>query len=290
MDTRHEDKAKFGEVHRSAAKKGTEKPGRGGEERTMISAMAGTSASAVAAAAAAVPLSERYAACPPSRADLLDPDAVKLVPPRCVHAGIHYPRPLFARLARSFFRAIFFGPRGNICGSCEAVDRRRDSVPRTRQVLTFRGSPSPANYACLFLPLPLLSPLLRLPPLRAVAALFPPSVVLPPRAVFLSPSLVTVLLHAPVFIFPSAPFRPYRPASISFILVALVPTSYIPSSVLAHSTFPFQLLSFGNKLNKLNKRILHIFFEIIFTSDNYSLLSSSNFYASPQCFLSIFGS
>lgn len=162
MDTRHEDKAKFGKVHRSAAKKGAEKPGRRGEERTMISAMEGTSASAAAAA----PLSERYAACPPSRANLLDPDAVKLVPPRCVHAGIHYPRPLFARLARSFFRAIFFGPRGNICGSCEAVDRSWDSVPRTRQVLTFRGSPSPANYACLFLPLPLLSPLLRLPPLR----------------------------------------------------------------------------------------------------------------------------
>lgn len=93
--------------------------------------------------------------CPPSRVDLLDPDAVKLVPPRRACIGIHYPRPLCSavarRLARSSFRAIFFGPRGNICGSCEAVDRRRDS--RTRQVLTFRGSPSPANYACLFLPL-----------------------------------------------------------------------------------------------------------------------------------------
>lgn len=146
------------------------------------------------------------------------------------------------RLARSFFRAIFFGPRGNICGSCEAVDRRRDSIPHTRQVLTFRGSPSPANYACLFLPLPLLSPLLRLPPLQAAVALFPPFVVLPPR-------FFSHLLSLPSFC--TLPFlsslRPLPPLSLGFDLlhpVALVPTSYIPSSVLAHCTFPSQLLNF----------------------------------------------
>lgn len=41
----------------------------------------------------------------------------------------------------------------------------------------------------------------------------------PAPSVFLSPSLVTVLLHAPVFILPSAPFHPYLSASISFILL-----------------------------------------------------------------------
>lgn len=69
----------------------------------------------------------------------------------------------------------------------------------------------------------------------------------PAPSVFLSPSLVTVLLHAPVFILSSAPLLP-APLSLGYDLlhpVVLVPaTSYIPSSVLAHSTFPSQLLSF----------------------------------------------
>lgn len=83
-------------------------------------------------------------------------------------------------------------------------------------------------------------------PLRAAVAPFPSIVVLPP-SVFLSPSLVTVLLHAPVFILSPAPLLP-APLSLGYDLlhpVVLVPaTSYIPSSVLAHSTFPSQLLSF----------------------------------------------
>lgn len=182
-------------------------------------------------------------------------------------------RPARRRPARSFFRAIFFGPRGNICGSCEAVDRRRDSAPRTRQVLTFRGSPSPANYACLFLPLPLFSSalLLRLPPLReAAVALFPPSAGLPSRF-FLSPSLVTVRLHAPVFILPSTLLPPpciARRRSSSFCC---------PRANFLHSSERFNTLHFSRSVIELqellNKRILHMFFdEIIFsTSDNCSL-------------------
>lgn len=152
-------------------------------------------------------------------------------------------RPARRRPARSFFRAIFFGPRGNICGSCEAVDRRRDSAPRTRQVLTFRGSPSPANYACLFLPLPLFSSVFR-PYERPPSLSFRPPPVCPH-------GFFSHLLSLPFAC--TLPFLSSLPPSFLHLVslgvdllhsVALVPTSYIPPSVLTHSTFPAQLLSF----------------------------------------------
>lgn len=123
------------------------------------------------------------------------------------------------RLARSFFRAIFFGPRGNICGSCEAVDRRRDSAPRTRQVLTFRGSPSPANYACLFLPLPTL---LSASPSSALTC--PLSLSFrPPSSCLLGFSLTFSRYRSsctlPFLSSPPPPFLPYLSTSISFILL-----------------------------------------------------------------------
>lgn len=194
--------------------------------------MARTSASAVAA-----PLSANATpACPPSRADLLL-DAVKLVPPRMrarrYSLSSSSLRPA-RRLARSFL----------VHGETSAAAARRWTAAGTRQVLTFprfslarqlrvplSASPTPLSTAS-----PPSSALT-----RAVVALFPPSVVLPPRAVFLSPSLVTVLLHAPVFIFPSAPFRPYRPASISFCCPR---ANFLHTSerFSTHSTFPSQLL------------------------------------------------
>lgn len=103
----------------------------------MISAMAGTSASAVAAA----PLAERYAACPPSRADLPDPDAVKLVPPRCVHAGIHYPRPLFARRVAAS-RAPFSARSFLVHGETSAAAARRWTAAGTPLLVRGRCSPS----------------------------------------------------------------------------------------------------------------------------------------------------
>lgn len=204
----------------------------------MISATAGTSASAVAAAPS---FSEQ--ACPPSRADLPDPDALHretcptLV---CACVGIHYLRPLLARRCRLAavscvpFSARSFLVHGETSAAAAkrwtAAPSRRDSASRTRQVLTFRGSPSPANYACLFLPLPLLSSHLRPPPLRAAVVLFPPSVALPPR--FFSHLLsLPSLLHAPIFSSsppPSSSITRLRSPSSCF---ALVPTSYISSSV-----------------------------------------------------------
>lgn len=172
------------------------------------------------------------------------------------------------RLARSFFRAIFFGPRGNICGSCEAVDRRRDSASRTRQVLTFRGSPSPANYACLFLPLLLLSPLLRPPPLRAAVALFPPSASRCLHGFSLTFSRYRPFCTLPFF-YP--PFRPLASLSPGFDLhhpVVLVPTSYIPWSVLTHSTFPSQLFSFRSYQINVFSISIKLYFQQYLISDN----------------------
>jgi len=140
----------------------------------------------------------------------------------------------------------------------------------TRQVLTFRSSPSPANYACLFLPLLLLSLLHRPPPLRAAVALFPPFVALPPRFFSHLLSLPT-LLHAPVFIFPSALFLPY-PASIFFILLPSCQLLTFLRAFLTHSTshISFLLNYSASEIIKcivINKYILQMFFdEIIFST------------------------
>lgn len=138
-------------------------------------------------------------------------------------------------LVRSFFRAIFFGPRGNICGSCEAVDRRDSTSPRTRQVLTFRSSPSPANYACLFLPLPLLSSHLFIHRLYELLSLS-----------FRSPSRchhgfsLTFsryrLSCTPIFSSPSPPFSSITWLRSPSSCFALVPTSCISSSVSVYTS------------------------------------------------------
>lgn len=283
-DTRHEDKAKFGEVRRSVAvKKGPEKPGRGGEERTMISATAGTSASAVrrrrcrrrSPNRGVSSFTGRSARC---RCRETCPTSV------CACIGIHYPRPPYGwrgaparRPARSFFRAIFFGPRGNICGSCEAVDRRRDSAPRTRQVLTFRGSPSPANYACLFLPLPLFSP--------ALLSVFRPYE-RPPSLSFRPPPACPHGFFSHLLSLPFActlPFLSSLPPSFLHLVSLGVDLlhSVGPRANFLHSSERFNTLHFSRSIIELqellNKRILHVFFdEVIFstTSDNCSLWNS----------------
>lgn len=95
---------------------------------------------------------------------------------------------------------------------------------------SLRGSPSPV-------------------PITRASFCLPPT---PPAAPNCQPPslslshLFSSLLHAPVFfILPSAPFRTYLPASISFILLPSC-QHFLHSfeRVLAHSTFPSQLLNF----------------------------------------------
>lgn len=196
------------------------------------------------------------------------------------------------RLARSFFRAIFFGPRGNICGSCEAVDRRRDSAPCTRQVLTFRGSPSPANYACLFLPLPLFSLLLRLPPLRVAVVLFSPFI-LPPR-------FFSHLLSLPSSC--TLPFLSFSPTASFPIAQLRSPSACCPRANFLHSFERFSTLYFSFSIIELQKllNILHVFQcfsmklyfrQYLIITVHYEIMAPPLFTClSLQCFLSIFRS
>jgi len=175
--------------------------------------------------------------------------------------------------ARSRVRArtlLFPLPRGDpfwSTGETSAAAARRwtaaERAALERQVLvpsSFRGSPSPANYACLFLPpsaslVPFSSPLLLV--LEAMK-LEPPtsrrSLSAVRRALSLSvfppiPALIASFFFMPMrsLFFSLHVFFSSRPSNSSpgfdhLHPVALVPTC-IPSSALARSTFPSQLSS-----------------------------------------------
>lgn len=180
-------------------------------------------------------------------ADLLPIVACRETCPTSACIGIHYPR-RSAPGSLLFPRDLFWSTGG----TSAAAARRWTAaglVRSTRQVLTFRGSPSPANYACLFLPPPLSPP--PPPPPRPSASLLGPllssaamssCVSIAPYLIFsarclfagfsLARSSLSRYLRSPFFVLPSS--RPllatlYRPASISPPhTVALVPTSCIP--------------------------------------------------------------
>lgn len=177
-------------------------------------------------------------------ADLLPIVACRETCPTSACIGIHYPR-RSAPGSLLFPRDLFWSTGG----TSAAAARRWTAaglVRSTRQVLTFRGSPSPANYACLFLPPPLSPP--PPPPPRPSASLLGPllssaamssCVSIAPylifsarcasSLVFLSPAPLSLVTYAPLF--SSFPLLAtlYRPASISPPhTVALVPTSCIP--------------------------------------------------------------
>lgn len=195
-------------------------------------------------------------------ADLLPIVACRETCPTSACIGIHYPR-RSAPGSLLFPRDLFWSTGG----TSAAAARRWTAaglVRSTRQVLTFRGSPSPANYACLFLPPPLSPPP---PPPRSSASLLGPllssaamssCVSIAPYLIFsarclfagfslarssLSLSLPTLpFFRPPLF---SPPSR--HPLSASFDLSSSHCRSranflHSSRSVLARSTFPSQLL------------------------------------------------
>lgn len=89
----------------------------------------------------------------------------------------------------------------------------RDSYSGTRQVLTFRGSPSPANYACLFLPPPLPLPLFILLLLASWSSSSSPTS-LSPRLISSTSSVQLLCLFAG---FSLASSSRYHPATLPFL-------------------------------------------------------------------------
>lgn len=171
-------------------------------------------------------------------ADLLPIVACRETCPTSACIGIHYPR-RSAPGSLLFPRDLFWSTGG----TSAAAARRWTAaglVRSTRQVLTFRGSPSPANYACLFLPPPLSPP--PPPPPRPSASLLGPllssaamsfCVSIAPylifsarcasSLVFLSPAPLSLVTYAPLFSsFPLlAPFSPPSIGRLRSLLLTL---------------------------------------------------------------------
>lgn len=202
-------------------------------------------------------------------ADLLPIVACRETCPTSACIGIHYPR-RSAPGSLLFPRDLFWSTGG----TSAAAARRWTAaglVRSTRQVLTFRGSPSPANYACLFLPPPLSPPPPPPPPRPSASLLGPllssvavsscvsiaPYLIFSARCasslVFLSPAPLSLSLLLPTLPF----FRPslFSPPSIGRLRSLLLTlcrsrANFLHSSrsVLARSTFPSQLLRSGRSV------------------------------------------
>lgn len=243
----------------------------------MISTTAGTSASAVAAARGAArrrrsPNSFEWCVVSSftgrSRCRETCPTSV------CACIGIHYPRPLCARRCRLAASRVPFSERSFLVhGETSAAAARRWTAAGTPLLVRGRCSPfevlprlpiTRASFCLSYSSRRFSVPRPYTSRCRSLSAL---RLALPPR--FFSHLLsLPSLLHAPVF-YP--PFRPLASLSPGFDLhhpVVLVPTSYIPWSVLTHSTFPSQLFSFRSYQINVFSISIKLYFQQYLISDN----------------------
>lgn len=134
-DTRHEDKAKFGEVHRSAAKKGAGNRERRRTDNDLRNG--GNICFGVAVLRTLRGVSSFTGQYARSRCRETCPTSM------CACIGIHYPRPLFARRCRLAASRVPFSARSFLVhGETSAAAARRWTAAGTPLLVRGRCSPS----------------------------------------------------------------------------------------------------------------------------------------------------